>query len=165
MTGLLNFEQILPQLQHAYLTVLQMADEQEIRRLKSYFQEDGTPYMQTICVPDRRNTGMWRKIDIPLYALIPTSSLRVKELTVEFEGTLTGLDGFEIIRSEPSKTQEKKPRSRRQKTRGGTAQVRITLKNLPSVSEDGTLAYNSKVGVDITIVYPGETLHSYRILD
>jgi hypothetical protein len=166
MTGILNLEKMLPQLQRAYLAAVQLADEQEAHRLRSYFREDGTPYVQTVCVPDPRDAGTWQKVNVPLYALIPASSFQIKEMTVEFEGWLEGLTGFEVSSPDVSETPQKKSRSRRRKARSETAQVRITLKSSPAGTdggESGVSTRGTKVGVDVTIVYPGETLHSYRI--
>jgi len=167
MTAALNLEQMLPQLQRAYLAAVQLADEQEARYLRSYFREDGTPYVHTICVPNPHDEKTWQKVDVPLYAFISASSLRVKELTIEFEGRLAGLAGFEISSHDVSKASGRKSRSRRQKTKSETAQVRITLKSPPSGTdgwESGAPAHDLRVGVDVTIVYPEEILHSYKIL-
>ena len=65
---------IIRGMQHAVNTAEDMLTAHQIEKLTEAFNEDGTPKMRFITLPDGR------KVYIPLVSLTPSSSLSINEL-------------------------------------------------------------------------------------
>jgi hypothetical protein len=76
-----NLEELLGGLQEAAQVVLSIQERQHINTLSKYFDEDGTPVVQTFKIGGN-------DITIPLYILADHSSLGLKELDIEFSARL-----------------------------------------------------------------------------
>ena len=76
-----NLEELLGGLQEAAQVVLSIQERQHINTLSKYFDEDGTPAVQTFKIGGN-------DITIPLYILADHSSLGLKELDIEFSARL-----------------------------------------------------------------------------
>ena len=82
---------IIRGMQHAVNTAEDMLTAHQLEKLTEAFNEDGTPKMRFITLPDGR------KVYIPLASLTPSSSLTISELEMEFsvkvDNTITKKDG------------------------------------------------------------------------
>ena len=83
---------IISGMPHAVNTAEDMLTAHQLEKLTEAFNEDGTPKMRFITIPDGR------KVYIPLVvSLTPSSSLTISELEMEFsvkvDNTITKNDG------------------------------------------------------------------------
>lgn len=82
---------IIRGMQHAVNTAEDMLTAHQLEKLTEAFNEDGTPKMRFITLPDGR------KVYIPLVSLTPSSNLTISELEMEFsvkvDNTITKNDG------------------------------------------------------------------------
>jgi len=82
----LNIEELLGGLLEAAMVSQGISERQHINALKNYFNEDGTPKLQTFVIGDKT-------LDVPLYILADHSSIGLDELDIEFEARLVFGDG------------------------------------------------------------------------
>lgn len=86
-----RFDHLLQAIHHAVLRAQEFTEEQHINQLSKYFDEDGKPIIQEIQVPtidpddDPDNMVTLR---IPLMSMLPPSSIKIKELKVDFQVAL-----------------------------------------------------------------------------
>ena len=92
---------IIRGMQHAVNTAEDMLTAHQLEKLTEAFNEDGTPKMRFITLPDGR------KVYIPLVSLTPSSSLTISELEMEFsvhgarEIGQRGIFGRTVVREVP----------------------------------------------------------------
>ena len=77
----LNIEELVGGLLEAAMVSQGISERQHINALKNYFNEDGTPKLQTFVIGDKT-------LDVPLYILADHSSIGLDELDIEFEARL-----------------------------------------------------------------------------
>ena len=77
----LNIEELVGGLLEAAMVSQGISERQHINALRNYFNEDGTPKIQTFVIGDKT-------LDVPLYILADHSSMGLDELDIEFEARL-----------------------------------------------------------------------------
>ena len=77
----LNIEELVGGLLEAAMVSQGISERQHINALRNYFNEDGTPKLQTFVIGDKT-------LDVPLYILADHSSMGLDELDIEFEARL-----------------------------------------------------------------------------
>ena len=77
----LNIEELVGGLLEAAMVSQGISERQHINALRNYFNEDGTPKLQTFVIGDKT-------LDVPLYILADHSSIGLEELDIEFEARL-----------------------------------------------------------------------------
>lgn len=77
----LNIEELVGGLLEAAMVSQGISERQHINALRNYFNEDGTPKLQTFVIGDKT-------LDVPLYILADHSSIGLDELDIEFEARL-----------------------------------------------------------------------------
>jgi hypothetical protein len=77
----LNIEELVGGLLEAAMVSQGISERQHINALRNYFNEDGTPKLQTFVVGDKT-------LAVPLYILADHSSIGLDELDIEFEARL-----------------------------------------------------------------------------
>jgi hypothetical protein len=77
----LNIEELVGGLLEAAMVSQGISERQHINALRNYFNEDGTPKIQTFVIGDKT-------LDVPLYILADHSSIGLDELDIEFEARL-----------------------------------------------------------------------------
>jgi hypothetical protein len=82
----LNIEELVGGLLEAAMVSQGISERQHINALRNYFNEDGTPKLQTFVVGDKT-------LAVPLYILADHSSIGLDELDIEFEARLIFGDG------------------------------------------------------------------------
>ncbi len=100
MSVIYNFDDLLLAIHNAGVEAQKLTEEQHYRQLKRYFDEDGTPYCQRIKIPnpDAGAEEEWVDVDIPLLALVPPSTIKIKEMSVDFKVKLRGFtDGKDKV--------------------------------------------------------------------
>ena len=77
----LNIEDLVGGLLEAAMVSQGISERQHINALRNYFNEDGTPKLQTFVIGAKT-------LDVPLYILADHSSIGLDELDIEFEARL-----------------------------------------------------------------------------
>jgi hypothetical protein len=77
----LNIEELVGGLLEAAMVSQGISERQHINAIRNYFNEDGTPIIQTFTIGGR-------DLDVPLYILADHSSIGLDELDIEFEARL-----------------------------------------------------------------------------
>lgn len=83
-----RFDHLLQAMHNAVLKAQEVTEEQHIQQLAKYFDEEGKPIIQEIQVPtldpddDPENMVT---LKVPLMSLIPPSSIKIKELKLNFQ--------------------------------------------------------------------------------
>lgn len=77
----LNIEELVGGLLEAAMVAQGISERQHINALRNYFNQDGTPKLQTFVIGDKI-------LDVPLYILADHSSIGLDELDIEFEARL-----------------------------------------------------------------------------
>jgi len=98
MAEYISFDKMLQAIHNAVLQADNMIQQQHMRQLTHYFNEDGTPICRTIKVPnvnyfiegEDKNIDEWIDVKVPLITLLPISSIKMKEMSMEFKVKLKG---------------------------------------------------------------------------
>lgn len=170
-----SLDDLINAIQYAVIEAQEVAEDHHIDLVSRFFHEvDGkmVAVTQEVWVPDVRpgvEPGTISKIEVPLMSLASLGSMRIKELTVEFNARLSSLDTNEENDPEPKPATEnagteKKRRSkpppfqrrlRRQKRRmaldfkkgadasGTEAKIKITF--VGSEPPEGVVRLNDQV--------------------
>ncbi len=87
-----SFDGLISSIQEAFLSVNRMAEQQHLRSMRDLFEEDGTPKTISIRCPAFNEDGSaeYRELDVPVLCLIPVSSLKLNEITIDFKVKLSG---------------------------------------------------------------------------
>lgn len=102
-------DNVLRAIHNAVLEAYKLTEQQHQRQLRRYFNEDGTPVVQKIRIPDIRPNAPepYREIEVPVFALFPPSAIRIKDLTMNFRVRIIGFPdepeshkGFQAVPSE-----------------------------------------------------------------
>lgn len=89
------FDDLISAVHNSIITANQIAEGQHISLLESYFDENHSPlYMETnLPFHDPRNPDgvTYKSVKIPKLSLVPISSLKMKEIEINFEVKFTQL--------------------------------------------------------------------------
>lgn len=86
-----KFEDLIGSIQQAFISVNNMAEQQHIESLQSYFDADGKPRCLTMQMPyfDDYGVPQYREMDVPLISIVPVNSLKLAEINVDFKVRLS----------------------------------------------------------------------------
>lgn len=89
----IDFNTIIEGLHSTVTTAQHMCENQHLDEMtgKFFFHDDGSPVMQTIRVPSLTKQGGHDDIEVPLFAVVPHSSIRIKELKFRFKTRLASV--------------------------------------------------------------------------
>lgn len=87
-----SFDDLINAIQNAFIKVNQMSETQHLDMLKKYFNEDSSPICMNFNYPYTTALGIkeTRHISIPKLCLIPISSLKLNEVSVDFKVKISG---------------------------------------------------------------------------
>ena len=90
-----GFDELVEALASALVHAREVVETQHLRMIDNYFYKDGDKQVAkttTIFVPDLNSDGEPElEVKVPLFSLLPLSSLTIDEITVEFEAYLSTL--------------------------------------------------------------------------
>lgn len=87
-----NFNDLISSIQEAFLQVNKMSELQHLDMIKNYFDENNNPICIDINYPyfDEKGLVSYHKVSIPKLCLVPMSSLKLSEVSVDFKVKLYG---------------------------------------------------------------------------
>ena len=95
-----NLDNVLRALHNALIEAQKLTQEQHMRSLKRYFNESedgeslGEPKMLKLKLPFAKNDAItYEEVDVPLIALTPPSSIKIKNTKIDFDAKITGFEG------------------------------------------------------------------------
>lgn len=104
-----SFDGLISSIQEAFLSVNRMAENQHIESLEEFLDDDGSPKTVRVKYPFFNDDGDvdYRFVDIPALCLVPISTLKLSEVSVDFKVKLSAeislkRDEEEIQEEQPS---------------------------------------------------------------
>jgi len=97
-----NLDQLLQAIHDAVLEAQMISEKQHIHQLQKYFNEDGTPQMISIRVPNMHPNsapGELETLQVPLITLVPPSAIKIKRMKVDFKVALGSMAQTETGKS------------------------------------------------------------------
>ncbi len=87
-----NFNDLINSIQDAFLQVNKFSEMQHLDMVKNYFDEDNNPICIDVNYPyfDESGAIAYRKVSVPKLCLVPISSLKLNEVSVDFKVKLYG---------------------------------------------------------------------------
>lgn len=87
-----SFRDLIGSIQEAFLAVNELSEQQHLEMLGKYFDEEDKPKTMQVKYPTFGENGeiAYKEIDIPLLCLVPISSLKIKEVDINFKVKLSG---------------------------------------------------------------------------
>lgn len=87
-----NFNDLIKSIQEAFLQVNKLSELQHIDMIKNYFDENEKPICIDMNYPyfDENGAMAFRKVSVPKLCLVPMSSLKLSEVSVDFKVKLYG---------------------------------------------------------------------------
>ena len=87
-----SFDDLVVAIQQAFIEVNDMSEAQHIKKLRTYFEEDGTPRVIEMQYPyfDEDGKPAYRMVSIPQICLVPITSLKLDAIDVDFKVQLYG---------------------------------------------------------------------------
>ena len=90
-----SLDSVLRAIHNSVIEAQKLTQAQHERQIKHFFEEDGGhPKGMTIQVPDTRPDakGTTREVEVPILALAPPTSIRMKEVSVDLTLNIQGFD-------------------------------------------------------------------------
>ena len=86
-----SFDGLISSIQEAFLSVNRMAENQHLESLEEFLEDDGTPKTMRVKYPffNELCDVDYRYVDIPALCLIPISTLKLREVRVDFKVKLS----------------------------------------------------------------------------
>lgn len=86
-----SFDGLISSIQEAFLSVNRMAENQHIESLEEFLDDDGSPKTVRVKYPFFNDDGDvdYRFVDIPALCLVPISTLKLSEVSVDFKVKLS----------------------------------------------------------------------------
>ncbi len=87
-----NFNDLINSIQEAFLQVNKLSEMQHLDMVKNYFDENNNPICIDVNFPnfDESGSTVYRKVSVPKLCLVPISSLKLNEVSVDFKVKLYG---------------------------------------------------------------------------
>jgi len=87
-----NFNDLISSIQEAFLQVNKLSEMQHLDMVKNYFDENNNPICIDVNYPYFDDLGSigYRKVSVPKLCLVPISSLKLNEVSVDFKVKLYG---------------------------------------------------------------------------
>lgn len=104
-----SFDGLISSIQEAFLSVNRMAENQHIESLEEFLDDDGSPKTVRVKYPFFNENGDvdYRFVDIPALCLVPISTLKLSEVSVDFKVKLSA--EISLKRDEEEDVQEEQP--------------------------------------------------------
>ena len=104
-----SFDGLISSIQEAFLTVNRMAENQHIESLEEFLEDNGSPKTVRVKYPFFNESGDvdYRFVDIPALCLVPISTLKLSEVSVDFKVKLSA--EISLKRDEVDEVQEEQP--------------------------------------------------------
>ncbi|KJZ04636.1 MULTISPECIES: DUF2589 domain-containing protein [Pseudoalteromonas] len=129
-----SFDDLVQAIGNAVIAVRNKLETQHLSTLARYFRQTDSGALEavtkTVKIPSAEEPNSFTEINVPLLNLVPTNSLKLKEVTVEFDAYISSLE------SDPNDKSGKKETKQLQMTTlsgGGigskknNAKIKITL--------------------------------------
>lgn len=86
-----SFDGLISSIQEAFLSVNRLAENQHLEALHEFLEEDGSPKTMRIKYPYFNEYGDvdYRFVEVPQLCLIPVSTLKLSEVSVDFKVKLS----------------------------------------------------------------------------
>ncbi len=86
-----SFDGLISSIQDAFLSVNRMAEQQHLDSIREFFDEEGNPRTIAVKYPyfTEDGTPEYRDAEIPEMCLVPISSLKLNEVSVDFKVKLS----------------------------------------------------------------------------
>ena len=87
-----NFDTLLQAIQNSFMKVNQLSRDQHVELLGQYFDSDNKPICINMKFPTRGENGelVYSDVEIPKICIVPVTSLKLQEVTVDFKVKLAG---------------------------------------------------------------------------
>lgn len=87
-----NFDTLLQAIQSSFMKVNQLSREQHVELLGQYFDSDNKPVCINMKFPTRSENGelVYSDVAIPKICVVPVTSLKLQEVSVDFKVKLAG---------------------------------------------------------------------------
>lgn len=87
-----GFNDLIRAIQQAFIGANAMAENQHLQKISTYFDEDGFARTVKLNVPyfDSNGNVAYKELSVPEISLVPISSLKLDEVSVEFNVRLYG---------------------------------------------------------------------------
>lgn len=87
-----SFDTLLQAIQSSFIKVNQLSRQQHVELLENYFDVDNKPICIKMQYPARGEDGKmtFTEVEIPKFCIVPISSLKLQEVSVDFKVKLTG---------------------------------------------------------------------------
>lgn len=104
-----SFDGLISSIQEAFLSVNRMAENQHIESLEEFLDDDGSPKTVRVKYPFFNESGDvdYRFVDIPALCLVPISTLKLSEVSVDFKVKLSA--EISLKKDEEENAQEVQP--------------------------------------------------------
>lgn len=104
-----SFDGLISSIQEAFLSVNRMAENQHLESLEEFLEDDGSPKTMRVKCPFFNDDGDvdYRYVDIPALCLVPISTLKLSEVSVDFKVKLSAeislkKDEEEAVQAQPA---------------------------------------------------------------
>ncbi len=112
-----SFDGLISSIQEAFLSVNRLAENQHLEALHEFLEEDGSPKTMRIKYPYFNDDGDvdYRFVEVPQLCLIPVSTLKLSEVSVDFKVKLSAEISLKKDENEETQTvafseeEDKKP--------------------------------------------------------
>lgn len=96
-----NFNDLIASIQEAFIQANKIAETQHLDMLSHYFDQDKKPICFQMAYPEYDENGkvVYRTLSVPKLCVVPLSSLKLKEISVDFKVKLYGK--ISLKKSEP----------------------------------------------------------------
>ncbi len=113
-----SFDGLINAIQNAFIRVNQMAESQHLDLISQYFDEKNQPICVEFVYPyvDATGESAEKKIRIPKLCLVPISSLKLSEISVDFKVRLAGKVSLKTGESEIPKQVDRLLKSDRERS-------------------------------------------------
>jgi hypothetical protein len=100
----LSLDDLLRAVHNSVLKAQQLTEQQHMRQIRKYFDEDNIAICKRIWVPSNLPDAPddeYMPLDVPLMSLLPPTAIKIKNLKINFKVALKGLmKGYEIDKSQ-----------------------------------------------------------------
>ncbi len=105
-----NFNDLISSIQDAFLQVNKLSEMQHLDMVKNYFDENNNPICIDVNYPNFDESGsvVYRRVSVPKLCLVPISSLKLNEVSVDFKVKLYGKIKLKEYENETNEEQKDK---------------------------------------------------------
>lgn len=110
-----NFDTLLQAIQSSFMKVNQLSREQHVELLEQYFDSENKPVYINMQFPTRSENGelVYSNVEIPKICVVPVTSLKLQEVSVDFKVKLSGKISLKHIAQEEGAEEGKRAKKRK----------------------------------------------------